>query len=190
MDRTIITDRLVLRPLSVEKGDAESLVSLFADDNLRRWFGVRPLKTVAEAEAVIERYSFCLHAITEKGCDKIIGLIQAVHGPRRYRYDPFIGYCLSKEYEGRGYMTEAVLAMEKDIFSNWMKCCCHGFPLVDKVYAHVFAGNDASRRVLDRCGFHFVGSQENVDNPYGVVDDEDTFCTTVGDFEWIMRNAA
>ena len=78
-------------------------------------------------------------------------------------------------------MTEALLAIEDYIFSKGYR---------DKVYARVFVGNVASRRVLEKCGFHFVDSQENVYNPYGLVDDSDTFCTTAGDFEWIMRKAA
>ena len=184
----ITTERLILRPLSVEKGDAESLVWLLADNHLRRWFGMRPLKTIAEAEAFIERYSSCLHAVTEKGKDKLIGLVQSSFCFERC--GALIGYCLSKEYEGKGYMTEAVLAIEDYVFSHWGYWGKDGAEDVKDIYAHVFVGNDASRRVLDRCGFHFVDSQENVYNPYGLVDDEDTFCTTVGDFEWIMRNAA
>ena len=55
-----------------------------------------------------------------------------------------IGYWLAKPYWGRGIMTAVVRAV-----------CAHGFQELDlrKITAHVFAGNDASARVLTKCGF-------------------------------------
>ena len=55
-----------------------------------------------------------------------------------------IGYWLAKPFWGRGIMTAVVAGV-----------CRHGFEefgLV-KIVAHVFTGNPASARVLEKCGF-------------------------------------
>lgn len=55
-----------------------------------------------------------------------------------------IGYWLAKPCWGQGIMTAVVRA-----------ACAHGFQelALRKITAHVFAGNDASARVLAKCGF-------------------------------------
>jgi len=59
-----------------------------------------------------------------------------------------LGYWLAKPYWGRGLMTFAARAM-----------CRHGFVAMNllKITAHVFAWNDASARVLVKCGFEQEG---------------------------------
>lgn len=55
-----------------------------------------------------------------------------------------IGYWIGKPYWGRGWMTEIVRAV-----------CRYGFEQLGlvKITAQVFAGNEASARVLRKCGF-------------------------------------
>ena len=57
-----------------------------------------------------------------------------------------IGYALGSAYHGRGYATEAV--------RRFLSYCMDekGF---GKVYASFFTGNDASRRVMEKCGMSF-----------------------------------
>jgi [ribosomal protein S5]-alanine N-acetyltransferase len=59
-----------------------------------------------------------------------------------------LGYWLASSYHGRGIMT-AVVA----------KVCDHAFNNlgVVRIFAHVFPGNDASARVLEKCGFQEEG---------------------------------
>ncbi len=59
-----------------------------------------------------------------------------------------IGYWLAKPYWGRGLMTVAARAV-----------CRHGFEAMGlaKITAHVFSWNDASARVLVKCGFEQEG---------------------------------
>ena len=59
-----------------------------------------------------------------------------------------IGYWLAKPYWGRGIMTGVVRKLCQVAFSE--------FGLV-KIFAHVFAGNAASARVLEKCDFQQEG---------------------------------
>lgn len=174
---TITTERLVIRCFHYE--DMKDLFALLSDDHITRWFGCKKLKSLAETETFLDRAWRFIYAVTEKGGDKVIGLLQAVPLPNAGAH---VGYCISSDYEGRGYMTEALTAFEDYIFSKWS--------WLKTLKTGVFVGNEASRRVLEKCGFHFSGFNKDVYNPYGLVDDEDLFETTVGDFEWKMKTAA
>lgn len=59
-----------------------------------------------------------------------------------------IGYWLAKPYWGRGIMTAVVTRACQRAFAEW--------GLV-KIAAQVFAGNRASARVLEKCGFELEG---------------------------------
>lgn len=69
-----------------------------------------------------------------------------------------IAYGLEPEYRGRGYATEAAMALIDFAFSNGQ---------AELVRAHTRAEHDASTRVLSRCGFQCVG--EVVDPEDGLV---------------------
>lgn len=61
-----------------------------------------------------------------------------------------IGYGLGSEYWNKGYATEAVRAFIEYCFSTLN---------YQKVYASFFTGNDASKKVMEKCGMkydHFV----------------------------------
>ena len=64
-----------------------------------------------------------------------------------------IGYGLGSSFWGRGYATEAVRCFLDFLFRE------KGFRTV---YASFFTGNDASRRVMEKCGmrFHHVSEKE------------------------------
>ena len=57
-----------------------------------------------------------------------------------------IGYGLGSEYWGHGYATEAVGAFLEYLFSE---------KVFHTVYASYFPGNEASRRVMEKCGTRF-----------------------------------
>ena len=60
-----------------------------------------------------------------------------------------IGYGILEEYQGRGYATEAVRAACRWAFLH---------PDLSSLEAETKAGNAASRRVLEKCGFRANGS--------------------------------
>src|ERR1041385_6722312 len=59
-----------------------------------------------------------------------------------------IGYWLGEEVWGRGITTAAVIAVTDHAFANHDLC---------RLYAHVFAWNPASARVLEKAGYTFEG---------------------------------
>jgi len=59
-----------------------------------------------------------------------------------------IGYWLARPYWGQGIMTAAVRAVCRHALADWR---------LARLTAHTFAFNDASGRVLLKCGFQFEG---------------------------------
>lgn len=79
---------------------------------------------------------------------KLIGDV-GLDWPGPYRlHRAEIGYWLAKPFWGRGIMTDVVKAV-----------CQHGFDKLGlaKINAHVFSFNEASARVLEKCGFEQEG---------------------------------
>lgn len=64
-----------------------------------------------------------------------------------------LGYVILPEYHRRGYATEAVCACIDELFGRGLQ----------KVTAGYFEGNDASRRVMEKCGMHPTAREENIE---------------------------
>lgn len=80
--------------------------------------------------------------------DKLIGGV-GLEGPgieRSHRAE--IGYWLAKPFWGRGIMPEVVNVVCRHAFDNLG---------LSKITAHVFSLNEASARVLEKCGFEQEG---------------------------------
>ena len=80
--------------------------------------------------------------------DKLIGKIKVsniVHGVFK---SAFIGYSIDKEHEGKGYMKEAVLLVER---------YCKKYLDVHRLEASVLVDNIKSKRVLLKSGFEEIG---------------------------------
>ncbi len=171
----ILTDRLILRPFV--KGDEEDLLAVMSDEDTARKAGFKPLTTISEAARFMRNWRTDCYAITERGSDSVIGVIQT---PLNWNRKAFIGYWLDQEHRGRGYMTEAVEAVKKYIFERtW----------ADEIELYVYCGNDASRNVAIKCGFFLDFSQykENTYSYFGTVESEERFTITREDFEWEQR---
>lgn len=98
-----------------------------------------------------ERYGF---GIFLKDSDALIGniaLSEVLRGPLQ---SCFIGYSLDKEYNGRGYMTEAVKLAVQFAFANLK---------LHRIEAGVMPHNIGSIKVLEKAGFHKEGiARKNV----------------------------
>lgn len=181
----IVTERLILRRMT-EK-DAKDVLALMSDDYTARMAGFRPISSIEEAIAFIDRwkgeYSF---AVTERSDDRVIGIIQTEVlmglGYFDLRTDFVeLGYLLSAEHRGKGYMTEVIGALKEFFFEHYEK--------VGELQAHIFCGNEASRRVVLKCGFRpmYEEYRENVYSPYGTVESKETFSILKEDYEWEKR---
>ena len=169
----IVTDRLILRRFVA--GDEEDVLALMSDDYICKMTGSKPYKTIDEAKRFMDEWADGAYAITERGDDKVIGIIQTpCFWWRRWAG---IGYWLAEEYRGRGYMTEAVEVVKEILFANWW---------CDELRIYVFVGNEASRSVALKCGFHpvYEAYKDSVYSRYGKVESEECFVMTAGEYEW------
>ena len=80
--------------------------------------------------------------------DKAVGGVSLTRQPDVYCKSAELGYWLAPAYWGMGIMTESV-----------RRVCAQGFARWDvvRIFAEPFAGNAASRCVLEKCGFAFEG---------------------------------
>ena len=173
---SITTERLLLRPFAV--GDAEDVLALMSDDYTCRMAGIPPFRTLADAEAFMAEWRFGAYAVTGKGDGRVIGVVQV----SAHVLDGFaeLGYWLAEDCRGRGYMTEALEALKETLFGCWW---------CDELRIKVFVGNEASRRVALKCGFHpvYEAYRDCVYSLYGRVESEECFSMTAGEYEWELR---
>lgn len=90
-------------------------------------------------------------AIVERASNRVIGsvgLYPRVGRNGEQQTDEFeLGYILNPSYSGRGYMTEACMALIKATFEQ---------TAITTLWASFIQGNQASKRVLEKLGFYYV----------------------------------
>lgn len=147
---TFTTERLRLRrPVP---GDAEQMFERWAKDpEVTKHLVWRPHADVSESRAHIER---CMSAwedgsefvwfIESKESVRLVGSLAARRGGIRVN----VGYLITRDCWGRGYMTEALEA----VVSWWLDQ-----PGIFRVWATTDLENPASARVLEKAGFSREG---------------------------------
>ncbi|MCR5129807.1 MAG: GNAT family N-acetyltransferase [Lachnospiraceae bacterium] len=153
---TIETDRLILRPLSIQ--DCDAVYKWVSDEDVARYM-VYPTYTskdrLLEWLASLENDDEYHFGFVKKDGNELIG--SGSIGPDAHR-DGFwsFGYNFRKDQWGYGYATEAAKAMIR--FSH------EQFGICRFSSSHVEA-NKASGHVMEKCGLHFVryGEFEKLD---------------------------
>lgn len=151
------TKSLLLSPLTRE--DYPFLCRLYADAEIMRYIGTG-VRTAAVASAALDKMLFPpkptgYWTLRDRATLAPVGGIMLMY--RREAAPLEIGFLLAKEAWGRGFATEAVLA-----------ACAHAFEEgVSRLEAFTDARNDASARVLLKCGFRDRGISKG---PYGTPD--------------------
>ena len=154
----IETDRLILIPVDCEMIDA----LLDSNDALLDKYGL-----INRGDEFVNPSSDYLHKIKQRliehpeeyplAVDHLIVLksIKTVIGSIDFKYMPDengvseVGYGMSPEYEGNGYMTEALMAMIAFGRQNGIK----------RIVADTLVDNFKSQNVLTRCGFSLTGKE-------------------------------
>lgn len=93
----------------------------------------------------------CVYAITLNETGEFIGCCGIEKKPGRERME--IGYWLGKPYWGNGYATEAAHALVDKAFR-----ICN----IEEIIGRCRIGNMASRNVLQKSGFQFIGTGMNL----------------------------
>ena len=141
----IETERLTLRVM--DENDAADIFEIYSDREPAYWAGMEPLKNLEDARKFINNDSnYCNYGIILKGSDKVIGNVSIsgvsdLNGDHMYT----LGYAMSKEYRGNGYIPEAVKAVSDDIFSR--------NPEIPSLIVEIRYDNLPSQRVAEKCGF-------------------------------------
>jgi len=145
------TERLLLRPWRQE--DLDDFYEYAKVDGVGQMAGWLPHESKEVTQMILD--SFIAHkktfALELNG--KVIGSL----GIEFYKEEEFpeldglrgrsIGYVLSKDYWGQGLMPEAVRAVKRYLFEE------EQFDFL--VISH-YAFNNQSRRVIEKCGFHYL----------------------------------
>ncbi len=150
---TLETDRLILRKMSLD--DAEAVFAYASDPEVTRYVIWETHRSIEDSEgflrSVVESYENAEEAtwgIVYKGDRRFVGGCGIVGwDPAHARAE--MGYVLSREYWGRGLMTEAVRAM-----------IAFGFERINlnRMEARCIAENVASARVMEKAGMIYEGT--------------------------------
>lgn len=90
---------------------------------------------------------YAIHALEEGGA-VVIGAAGYL-GPPDSDGGVELGYSIAPEFQARAFATEIVQALTAHAWS---------FPGIQRVIAHTQPSNEASVKVLERCGFRLAGS--------------------------------
>lgn len=146
------TERLILRQLKIE--DAKDLYSYFSDEEVMKYYGMYPIENLMQAENIINNLNKSFEdsngfrwAITIKGSDRVIGTL-GFHNWSKRHFRAEIGYELSKDYWGCGYMREAL-----------NRVLIYGFYTLklERIEGLVYPENLASQKSLEKIGFKREG---------------------------------
>ena len=147
------TERLILRPFEVK--DLEDFFEYASVEGVGECAGWNHHENIEVSKDILtdfirERKTF---ALVYKENNKVIGSLGLEESKEDiYKLNPFasfveLGYVLSKDYWGKGLMTEASKRVIEFIFSDLG---------VDYITVCHFVENDRSRRVIEKLGFKYV----------------------------------
>ncbi|TDO71573.1 RimJ/RimL family protein N-acetyltransferase [Flavobacterium chryseum] len=159
MKKSIETERLILRELLLS--DADGMFELDSNPNVHIFLGKKPVRTIEESVEQIkniqqqyEDFGIGRWAVILKETNEFLGWsgIKFITNEINKHKDFYeIGYRFIEKHWGKGYASEAAIDFVDYAFTE-MK--------VDKLYAYADEGNENSRKVLEKLGFHYVNSFE------------------------------
>lgn len=154
------TDRLVLRPW--EEADAPTLYEYAKDPLVGPAAGWAAHTSVENSREIIKNVlsapdTFAL-VLKERADDTVgsVGIFPSEYGAAKGESE--IGYWLGHPYWGRALIPEAVRELLRVCFSERGE---------NRVWCAHFAGNEKSKRVIEKCGFSYVGRGEETSWPDG-----------------------
>jgi len=143
------TERLRLRPITID--DVPDIYAYAKDPQVSRLLVWESPASINETQKVVQQWIANYRAnkqapwgIVDKETNTVIGTIDTRH------YDPeeksaMIGYCLSREYWGKGLMPEALHCVLNYLFTQTD---------VTEIAATCRVDNPQSQRVLEKVGMH------------------------------------
>lgn len=151
----IRTERLALKPCSM--ADADALAGLLTNSEITKTFMVPDFESPEQAKALAEKLIAFGQiedtAHLEYGIYRNGALIGFISDCGIEDDEIEIGYVVHPDFQGHGYATEAVRAMLGALREMGFR----------KVTAGYFQENDASRRVMEKCGMARTSKTDEID---------------------------
>ena len=152
--KTLNTKRLILRPFKLD--DATAMFNNWCQDTrVTEYLSWLPHKDIDETIRVLKMWvedyqkpHTYHYAIVEKATDNLIGSIGCVDFKERLEACE-VGYCISYEAWGKGYMSEALKELLTFLFEDVG---------VRRVYARHALVNPGSGKVMEKAEMRFEGS--------------------------------
>ena len=148
----IRTGRLTLRPMQLS--DAGVLHRIYQSEGVLRYFPnpqppppEKVQRFIAGQHTHWEQHGYGNWGVLVDGEDEIIGWAGLQYVPELRETE--VGFLLDRPSWGKGYATEAALASLRFGFENTS---------LEHIIALVHPGNQASIRVIEKCGMSFVDS--------------------------------
>lgn len=145
----IETERLVIR--SAQANDAEKLSALWdAVGAVKPWNTRTPDEMRARISAADPNCSagWFIHPVERREDSALVGEVHFTHGPHGGQAE--IGYSVHPAAQGRGFATEALVAMLDHLFGPAEMHRCTALIIVE---------NAASQRLVTKLGFQLEGRQ-------------------------------
>lgn len=136
------TERLILDPVK-ETDKEDYFIHISHDKKVLETFICRYAETLEDLDFSSYPGRSDLFAIRLKETGRLIGIL-SLFNEKDGACE--IGYGIGSDHWGRGYTTEAVRRFLEYLFDE--RGC-------RRVYASCFPGNDASRRVMEKCGMRY-----------------------------------
>lgn len=150
MTENIVTERLILKPVSVV--DAEFISQLYNSPRFIEFIGDKNIRSAADAEEYIknrflpqiEKLGYGNYVITQKDDGKKLGSVGIFE--REGLDVPDIGFSLLPDYEGKGYGFEAASALLDKAFKEFG---------LKKISAITIDPNLSSRKLIEKLGLTY-----------------------------------
>ncbi|MGI6254613.1 MAG: GNAT family N-acetyltransferase [Acutalibacter sp.] len=185
---TIETERLVLRPWKAE--DLDDLYHYAKNPAVGPNAGWKPHESLEESQKILESWlqedesKSCTWAIVPKDTGRASGTISLDQNGRRPNVPDCreLGYALAQEEWGKGYMTEAAVAVLRYGFEE-----LH----LNLITVRHYTTNQRSRRVIEKCGFQYEGTQRQSSKLFdGTLVDGCFYSLTAQEFETRQKRSA
>lgn len=154
----LTTERLVLR--QPHRDDAEDMALLANNYEIAKNLARMPYPYFdADARDFLKKItgdndSGCTFAITKSDNGRFIGVC-GLHDAGGVHEHPYMGYWLGEPYWGQGYATEAAGALIDLYFKTTSS---------ETMMASCVSNNEASRRVIEKCGGNFWKTEDVFSN--------------------------
>lgn len=185
--RTLTTERLLLRPWTME--DVEAFYLYASNPEVGPGAGWKPHESLEESRELLEKwtaedYPDTIFAVEEKDTGSIAGSIGLHRDTHRAPNAGcrMLGYCIAKEHWGKGFATEAAHAVIDYAFQRLR---------VKLLTVDHYVGNEGSRRVIEKCGFTYEGTLRRALQIYdGTYKDASFYSMTAAEYRLLRAKAA